>query len=560
MLNHFRLSRSGRSFGWILLTMLPLAMLALAWPASADSPGTTKIKRLGNRATTFSAKPAKTLADLQSQAEHYRADFQSVLQQTGWGGDPNDLFAAIAAGKVEAVDVPVGATMQWMAYRKKGQPTFKPNVEWAGKKPFPAWQVNFESKGYRYTFVLPKACLNLALIHQEMLPPPPPPPTVSCSLSATVGTSKCGPLPSITVNGTSDGQLAITAIQQDGSAQDPSKAKAEGAARWTYMPSAPGSYTFTATATKPGAVPKTCMAPATVPVVPPCVACALTGSYDPATRSFALDSSGSIGTVNVTVSHPDGKAGDPSRLTAAGPNRWTYAPKRVKTGDYTFKARAENEGATKDCTDVTLNVPPPDSRWVFRLFGARPDPASDSSYTSVFRPNGVNERSDLRLDAGIGFGLGLEYLASRRVGVELSAIFADLDSQLMFDLDELWETDTADLGITMITLGLNYHLTPDRRVDFFVGPLIGLVQYDSASYRVLGETVRHNFGDDDFTWGLNFGLDFPFKPDSRWGLTAGLRYLDSSADEGDDDDNATGQERSLDVNPLTLMAGIAYRF
>ena len=65
-----------------------------------------------------------------------------------------------------------GSGIEWMMYRKaiagKRQVTLFQSVEWAGKKPFPAFAfriVRKEGKTTRsYQFVLPKACSNLSLL------------------------------------------------------------------------------------------------------------------------------------------------------------------------------------------------------------------------------------------------------------------------------------------------------------------------------------------------------------------------------------------------------------
>ena len=65
--------------------------------------------------------------------------------------------------------------MQWMGFRTKGKPSVAHNLVWAGKKPFPAYELSFISDRVDYTFIIPKTCCNLALYSAEELPPPPPP-------------------------------------------------------------------------------------------------------------------------------------------------------------------------------------------------------------------------------------------------------------------------------------------------------------------------------------------------------------------------------------------------
>jgi outer membrane protein W len=122
----------------------------------------------------------------------------------------------------------------------------------------------------------------------------------------------------------------------------------------------------------------------------------------------------------------------------------------------------------------------------------------------------------------------------------------------MVDLDDLWETDKEDITMRLWSLGLNYHFTPDKRVDFFAGAFVGLAQFDSVTYNALGESWKLDF-DDDTAYGLNVGIDFPFSVDSPWIFTAGLRYMWS-------DVSSKGDVHEIDLNPWALTAGIGYRF
>ncbi len=559
----------------ILLTssLAPLSALA------ADKPG--KIRHLGNPVTAFSTEHADSLASLQSQFVHYRSDLEDVLRQAGWGGDPADLFAVVEQGKVERVQVPVGEAIQWMAFRRHQKPQVNENLVWAGKEPFDAWKFEVESAGAVHTFLVPVACLNLSYHSQGPAYPKP-----SCSLAADVGQAGCGELPEIRLTGSTDGEsLKIKKVRTPGGAGDAAKAMSSASGRWTFEPPAAGPYAFTAVATSSHGKTRACTAKAEVPAPEPCVECRLAASYDAATGLITLNSDGSVGTVEITgVTLPDGTAGDPGDLLAAGPNRWTYTPEVPKKRGwypFTFSARAVADGATDPCDAVTVKVPgkkgppkdgdedgdggiPPvselDNRWILRLVGAGAS-GDDSLFTSEFHPDGSNERNYLEAEVGEGFGVSLERLINRRMGVELGVLAAGLDVDLMRDIDDAWETVEDDTDFMPITLGLNFHLTPDSKVDFYLGPLVALVQYDDFDVRVLGEHVEADI-DDDFTFGAQVGIDLPVG--SRWAFTAGVRYLDTEAEfenagfggGGGEDDN----ELELAVDPLIFTAGVAFRF
>jgi outer membrane protein W len=559
-----------------LLPFVLILLIASAFATSALAAGKPgKIRRLGNPVTAFSTVPAESVAELQSQFAQYRSDFEDVLRQAGWGGDPADLFAAVERGDVERVQVPVGETIQWMAFRRHKKPQVNQNLVWAGKEPFDAWKIEFESAGAVHTFLAPVVCLNLSYYKQGPAYPAP-----SCSLAADVGEAPCGELAEIRLTGSTDGQeIAITGVRGPGGAGDPAQAMATGSGRWTYKPAAAGSYEFAAVCTSGHGKTASASAKAAVPEAEPCVECRLQANYDAGTRLITLDSGGSVGTVEITgVTLWDGSGGSVGDLLAAGPDRWTYAPVvPKKRGDYVFEfsARASSDGATADCDPVSVTVPGkrgyarqteadtadvgPDNWWILRLYGARID-GDDAVFTSEFRPDGSNERNHLSVDSGQGVGLGLERLFSRRLGVELGVLLGSLDTRLMRDIDEAWETATESADFFPITLGLNFHLTPGSKVDLYLGPFVGLLQYDDVEYRVLGEHVVADI-EDEFTAGAQIGIDVP--TGSRWAFSASVRYMDAQAefqDAGFGGGEGSANELELSIDPLIFTAGVAFRF
>ncbi|MCU0783714.1 MAG: hypothetical protein MUF81_06630 [Verrucomicrobia bacterium] len=155
-----------------------LAALVLLFCASvcAESHRAT---HLGNPATRF-APPLTTPDDLRAlfRNEKLKPDFAAVLDQWGWQGNLNDLFAAAATAEIADIKIPIGTTMPFMSSRENGKPICLRNVLWAGKEPAPAYAFNFTSKGQRYRCVTPKACSNFFL--EDLGPEPKPALTLKC--------------------------------------------------------------------------------------------------------------------------------------------------------------------------------------------------------------------------------------------------------------------------------------------------------------------------------------------------------------------------------------------
>ena len=105
-----------------------------------------------------------------------------------------------------------------------------------------------------------------------------------------------------------------------------------------------------------------------------------------------------------------------------------------------------------------------------------------------------------------------------------------------------------------IDAGFNYHFTPESRVDFFLGAFAGVFSYDSVRFELpeLDKEIKINF-DDQFSYGLNAGVDIPFGAESPWLFTASVKYLISDLKED-------GGPREIAIDPLIGAIGIGVRF
>lgn len=156
----------------LLRSLVGLFFVAMtAVPAGAADPVTWKNlakesrpRLLGGR-NAFSRTPLTGRESLQQFFVRNHDDLAAVLTLSGWSGDPGDLFSAVAAGRFDETDLPVGGRLLWMASRLGGKkPQIRENVVWDGKAPAPAFRVELVSRGTKWVFVVPKACGNLSLV------------------------------------------------------------------------------------------------------------------------------------------------------------------------------------------------------------------------------------------------------------------------------------------------------------------------------------------------------------------------------------------------------------
>lgn len=181
----------------------------------------------------------------------------------------------------------------------------------------------------------------------------------------------------------------------------------------------------------------------------------------------------------------------------------------------------------------------------------------------------VNSVFGGEFDSASGFGLGLEYRASRRVGVELTALTSKIDSQTDFDFFGLIHLGVeSSLQVTPVLAQLDFHLTPDHWVDLHLGPVAGWMRYGDLETKVRAhvpgedsveiERVRTK---DGFAWGAHIDIDVPIGQRGAF-FTGGATYLNAAvkAAPGQGEAGDDGSDTIFDLNPLVLKAGFGYRF
>jgi len=109
--------------------------------------------------------------------------------------------------------------------------------------------------------------------------------------------------------------------------------------------------------------------------------------------------------------------------------------------------------------------------WTLRLTGSWVDPSA--SY-AVQDPLGVFSAEG---GGAAGVGVGVEYRLARRLGIELSAVHADLQVKTTINTATARITESPDLRFEPITLAFNLHLTPDAPLDLWVAPSLSYVRY-----------------------------------------------------------------------------------
>ena len=199
-----------------------------------------------------------------------------------------------------------------------------------------------------------------------------------------------------------------------------------------------------------------------------------------------------------------------------------------------------------------------DDKWRIRGFYVKTWPSTDSYQTESVIGDLPLIYNELSLDSGEGFELDIGYMFNPKLELMLTGIFTDMEGTFVAGIepgeasDRVIDNNTVDFYT--INVGANYHFTPDSRVDFYLGAFVGVFSYDSVRFNlpVIDEQIKINF-DDQFSYGLNAGIDIPFTQDGPLFAALAVKYLISDLKED-------GGPREIAIDPIIGSIGIGCRF
>jgi outer membrane protein len=188
--------------------------------------------------------------------------------------------------------------------------------------------------------------------------------------------------------------------------------------------------------------------------------------------------------------------------------------------------------------------------WQLRLAFVTMD--SDANLAEVSDSNG-----GIMINTGIGGGVSvdMEYRASRRLGLDFGVLAATPSIGTQVEIG--WSGVSVSSGITVapITIGLNVHVTPDSRLDVYLGPLVAYVAYNSFDLNI-GPGINESFSTgNDISFGINLGVDV-FLGKGRWSVNATFKYIDSTLEAAPSD----GDPGTIDFDPMIFGFGVGFRF
>lgn len=191
-------------------------------------------------------------------------------------------------------------------------------------------------------------------------------------------------------------------------------------------------------------------------------------------------------------------------------------------------------------------------RWALTAAGTWLSPVGDEVTTSQGPPFAQQVETQEVSDDATGFALGLEYRWTPRLGLELGFLLVEMDTSFRSEFAGMTFTDSEAMDLESVLLGLNWYLTPERRVDVSIGGFVAQTKPEDVIFLTeIGRRAKRVF-DDDIGFGVKVGLEVPLRPRSGWGLAASVRYLDTILES-----ETPGQD--LDLDPVVVTLGVRYR-
>lgn len=563
----------GRVRAVVVLSLVALGALSVAqpvWAAPAPkemSPSLCegfdkkqKIARMGGR-NAFARKGAKTVAELQQITAANEADLRALLASQGLGEVADGLLRAIREGHVRDGSLQPGDKLDWMAYRKKGKEVATiDDACLASRRAYETYVVEVP--------VVQEQAAKLAI----------------CNISAS---GSCD-TKMLKVEASGSSGLMVSMTGPSGTQSIP--ANWSGAMEQPYKPAS--TYSFTAKAEGTPGVRKTTTHTFVIPKV--CVNFAYQGSAMTEEKLPAASCSKTVSpvvdgqekktgplciaippSIEVTVTPDKVWRGD--SVTVDGKGHWSDDQVVVEVidqdgnpvpglnpgktfpmtlgpfnrpGKYTVKVTVTNEAGDSATNTFAFDVL---SRWAFRPYLWGWSPADDEVRTVTAAAAGrPEERTKFSVGNAQGVGAGLAYLLTERVSLDGDLTYGRLDGNFVHDVGSAWTMGDDTGSVLGLSFGPNFHLTPGKRVDFFVGPFVGLYDLGDYDFQGLSRKLHRGF-DSEIGFGAQLGLDIPFGSSSPWSAYLGGRFLKLSGE-------VSGTSQELDLDPLSFAAGVAYHF
>ncbi|MCG8313196.1 MAG: outer membrane beta-barrel protein [Pseudomonadales bacterium] len=190
----------------------------------------------------------------------------------------------------------------------------------------------------------------------------------------------------------------------------------------------------------------------------------------------------------------------------------------------------------------------------------------DSSSDRVLPESLLAAQNTVEVDDGTAAGISLTYMLNNSLGLEVLA--ATPFTHDIEGADALQGLDVGETKHLPPTVSFQYNMDLSEQVNVYGGVGINYTTFfeedttddlNAALTSVLGATVSSTKLELEDSWGLAFSAGIDFKIDEKWGVNAGLYWIDidTKAAVYVNGDKAT--EFDVEIDPMVYRLNVVYK-
>lgn len=174
------------------------------------------------------------------------------------------------------------------------------------------------------------------------------------------------------------------------------------------------------------------------------------------------------------------------------------------------------------------------------------------------------EASTISVDGSASGFVSFEYMVNDFIGLDATVLGTNLEIEEDYiwrmngDVLGLWVENAADVWMTPVFLGINFHFLSNDQIDLYAGPSVAYVWYGDWDWDDWDDELDFDV-DEDVTLGGVFGMDVPFAG-GNWMFSTAVRYIKTDAKLDGVYFAYYLDTFELDIDPWIVQVGVGVKF
>lgn len=208
-----------------------------------------------------------------------------------------------------------------------------------------------------------------------------------------------------------------------------------------------------------------------------------------------------------------------------------------------------------------VNVNAQEKKWNLKLSGVMQQSTEPRESWYLINPGTIDGEAGVNGLQGISFGMdiGLEYLVSKRIGIEgsISYIPTRMHGGTHITQQEIFSEPTGFITFLPLKIIANYYLKKSEKWNISMGPMIGIGFMGEIDLIPDVGRPHHFNGKNGILYGGQICFDRKLSG-SKWSILATLRYMNTSYEVSEVGTGDLRMDRTM--APISLQFGTAYSF